>query len=170
MLDQHWREHLAAMDYLRQGIHLRGYAQKDYRFEFKREAFELFSAMLDRIKFETSSLMARSKCAPRRKSTARRKSAAAASCARCRRSTPRPPRSSRAEEQQTAVAAGVRGLHTAGVSPARAGRAGGAAAGGAVTRDRRHIRARRAQGGTQRAVSVRFGQEVQALSRCALER
>ncbi|HEY0768314.1 MAG TPA: preprotein translocase subunit SecA [Steroidobacteraceae bacterium] len=59
MLDQHWREHLGAMDYLRQGIHLRGYAQKDYRFEFKREAFELFSAMLDRIKFETSALMAK---------------------------------------------------------------------------------------------------------------
>jgi preprotein translocase subunit SecA len=57
-LDTHWREHLAAMDYLRQGIHLRGYAQKDYRFEFKREAFELFAAMLDRIKFETASLMA----------------------------------------------------------------------------------------------------------------
>jgi preprotein translocase subunit SecA len=57
-LDHHWREHLAAMDYLRQGIHLRGYAQKDYRFEFKREAFELFAAMLDRIKFETASLMA----------------------------------------------------------------------------------------------------------------
>src|SRR5262249_1415608 len=46
------------MDYLRQGIHLRGYAQKDYRFEFKREAFELFAAMLERIKFETASLMA----------------------------------------------------------------------------------------------------------------
>ena len=59
MLDQHWREHLGAMDYLRQGIHLRGYAQKDYRFEFKREAFELFAAMLDRIKFETSSIMAK---------------------------------------------------------------------------------------------------------------
>ncbi|TLY67426.1 MAG: preprotein translocase subunit SecA, partial [Gammaproteobacteria bacterium] len=59
MLDQHWREHLGAMDYLRQGIHLRGYAQKDYRFEFKREAFELFSAMLDRIKYETSSLMSK---------------------------------------------------------------------------------------------------------------
>jgi len=57
-LDQHWREHLAAMDYLRQGIHLRGYAQKDYRFEFKREAFEMFAAMLERIKFETSTLMA----------------------------------------------------------------------------------------------------------------
>jgi preprotein translocase subunit SecA len=57
-VDQHWREHLAGMDYLRQGIHLRGYAQKDYRFEFKREAFEMFAAMLERIKFETSSLMA----------------------------------------------------------------------------------------------------------------
>jgi preprotein translocase subunit SecA len=57
-LDQHWREHLAGMDYLRQGIHLRGYAQKDYRFEFKREAFELFAAMLERIKFETSSILA----------------------------------------------------------------------------------------------------------------
>jgi len=57
-LDQHWREHLAGMDYLRQGIHLRGYAQKDFRFEFKREAFELFAAMLERIKYETASLMA----------------------------------------------------------------------------------------------------------------
>ncbi len=57
-VDHHWREHLAGMDYLRQGIHLRGYAQKDPKFEFKREAFELFSAMLDRIKFETASLMA----------------------------------------------------------------------------------------------------------------
>jgi preprotein translocase subunit SecA len=59
MLDQHWREHLAAMDYLRQGIHLRGYAQKDYRFEYKREAFELFAAMLDRVKFETVTVLAK---------------------------------------------------------------------------------------------------------------
>jgi preprotein translocase subunit SecA len=59
MLDQHWREHLGAMDYLRQGIHLRGYAQKDYRFEYKREAFELFSAMLDRVKFETVSVLSK---------------------------------------------------------------------------------------------------------------
>jgi preprotein translocase subunit SecA len=56
-LDQHWRDHLAAMDYLRQGIHLRGYAQKDYRFEYKREAFELFSAMLGRVKFDTVSTL-----------------------------------------------------------------------------------------------------------------
>jgi preprotein translocase subunit SecA len=52
-LDQHWREHLAAMDYMRQGIYLRSYAQKDPKQEYKREAFELFSAMLDRIKFDT---------------------------------------------------------------------------------------------------------------------
>jgi preprotein translocase subunit SecA len=58
-LDSHWREHLAAMDYLRQGIHLRGYAQKDYRYEFKREAFELFSNMLDRVKHDVASVLAR---------------------------------------------------------------------------------------------------------------
>ncbi len=58
-LDQHWREHLAGMDYLRQGIHLRSYAQKDYRYEYKREAYELFSAMLDRVKFDTASVLAR---------------------------------------------------------------------------------------------------------------
>jgi preprotein translocase subunit SecA len=58
-LDHQWREHLAAMDYLRQGIHLRGYAQKDYRFEYKREAFELFAAMLDRVKFDTVSVVSK---------------------------------------------------------------------------------------------------------------
>jgi preprotein translocase subunit SecA len=50
MVDQHWREHLSALDHLRQGIHLRGYAQKNPKQEYKREAFELFSDMLDRIK------------------------------------------------------------------------------------------------------------------------
>ena len=58
VLDQQWRDHLGAMDYLRQGIHLRGYAQKDYRFEYKREAFELFAAMLERIKFDTVTILA----------------------------------------------------------------------------------------------------------------
>ncbi|MGA8093348.1 MAG: preprotein translocase subunit SecA [Steroidobacteraceae bacterium] len=52
-LDAHWRDHLGAMDYLRQGIHLRGYAQQDYRTEYKREAFQMFTAMLERVKFET---------------------------------------------------------------------------------------------------------------------
>ncbi|MCW5603721.1 MAG: preprotein translocase subunit SecA, partial [Burkholderiales bacterium] len=51
-LDSHWREHLAALDHLRQGIHLRGYAQKNPTQEYKREAFELFSLMLDLIKTE----------------------------------------------------------------------------------------------------------------------
>src|SRR3979490_562430 len=59
MLDQHWREHLGAMDYLRQGIHLRGYAQKDYRFEYKREGFGVFSAMLYRVKFEAVSVLSK---------------------------------------------------------------------------------------------------------------
>jgi preprotein translocase subunit SecA len=49
-LDHHWREHLANLDHLRQGIHLRGYAQKNPKQEYKRESFELFSDMLDRIK------------------------------------------------------------------------------------------------------------------------
>lgn len=50
-LDYHWREHLAALDYLRQGIHLRGYAQKNPKQEYKREAFELFVTMLDAVKY-----------------------------------------------------------------------------------------------------------------------
>ena len=58
-LDHHWREHLAAMDYLRQGIHLRSYAQKNPKQEYKREAFELFTSMLDRIKHDTVSLLSR---------------------------------------------------------------------------------------------------------------
>ena len=59
MVDSHWREHLAAMDYMRQGIFLRSYAQKNPKQEYKREAFEMFSAMLDRIKFDTVTLLAR---------------------------------------------------------------------------------------------------------------
>jgi preprotein translocase subunit SecA len=58
-LDRHWREHLAAMDYLRQGIHLRAYAQKNPKQEYKREAFELFGALLDRIKHDSVSLLSR---------------------------------------------------------------------------------------------------------------
>ncbi len=56
-LDVHWREHLAALDHLRQGIHLRGYAQKNPKQEYKREAFELFSMMLDAIKREVTQVL-----------------------------------------------------------------------------------------------------------------
>ncbi|MEC7643294.1 MULTISPECIES: preprotein translocase subunit SecA [unclassified Idiomarina] len=58
-LDQHWKEHLAAMDHLRQGIHLRGYAQKNPKQEYKREAFELFSEMLENLKLDVVTLLSR---------------------------------------------------------------------------------------------------------------
>ena len=56
-LDNHWREHLASMDQLRQGIHLRGYAQKDPKQEYKKEAFSLFTMMLDNLKFDVIKLL-----------------------------------------------------------------------------------------------------------------
>ena len=56
-IDTHWREHLAALDYLRQGIHLRGYAQKNPKQEYKREAFELFSQLLDTVKREVTRIL-----------------------------------------------------------------------------------------------------------------
>ncbi|AVJ55138.1 preprotein translocase subunit SecA [Idiomarina sp. OT37-5b] len=60
-LDQHWKEHLAAMDHLRQGIHLRGYAQKNPKQEYKREAFELFSEMLENLKLDVVTILSRVK-------------------------------------------------------------------------------------------------------------
>ena len=56
-LDNHWREHLAALDHLRQGIHLRGYAQKNPKQEYKREAFELFEALLDTVRKDVTKLL-----------------------------------------------------------------------------------------------------------------
>ena len=56
-IDSHWREHLAALDYLRQGIHLRGYAQKNPKQEYKREAFELFSQLLDVVKMDVTRVL-----------------------------------------------------------------------------------------------------------------
>jgi len=56
-IDNHWREHLAALDYLRQGIHLRGYAQKNPKQEYKREAFELFQSLLDTVRREVTKII-----------------------------------------------------------------------------------------------------------------
>ncbi len=56
-IDTHWREHLSALDYLRQGIHLRGYAQKQPKQEYKREAFELFGQLLDSVKNEVTRIL-----------------------------------------------------------------------------------------------------------------
>ena len=58
-LDSLWKEHLAAMDYLRQGIHLRGYAQKDPKQEYKRESFAMFAAMLESLKYEVVSVLSK---------------------------------------------------------------------------------------------------------------
>ncbi len=58
-LDHNWKEHLAAMDYLRQGIHLRGYAQRNPKQEYKREAFEMFGLMLDQVKRQVISILTR---------------------------------------------------------------------------------------------------------------
>ena len=56
-IDQHWREHLASLDYLRQGIHLRGYAQKNPKQEYKRESFELFSLMQERVRSDVTRIL-----------------------------------------------------------------------------------------------------------------
>ncbi|UAA38082.1 preprotein translocase subunit SecA [Paraneptunicella aestuarii] len=58
-LDSHWKEHLAAMDHLRQGIHLRGYAQKNPKQEYKRESFELFSDMLEALKVDVVGILSK---------------------------------------------------------------------------------------------------------------
>lgn len=60
-LDQHWKEHLAAMDHLRQGIHLRGYAQKNPKQEYKKEAFELFTEMLEALKLDVVTILSKVK-------------------------------------------------------------------------------------------------------------
>lgn len=82
VLDQRWKEHLANMDFLRQGIHLRAYAQKQPKQEYKRESFELFSELLENIKFDFVRLITRLKIEPREDIEAReqeRRSAASAS-------------------------------------------------------------------------------------------
>lgn len=58
-LDSHWKEHLAAMDHLRQGIHLRGYAQKNPKQEYKRESFDLFSQMLETLKYDVVTILSK---------------------------------------------------------------------------------------------------------------
>ena len=171
-LDAHWRDHLAAMDYLRQGIHLRGYAQQDYRTEYKREAFQMFTAMLDRVKFETVTRLmqieVRTQEEVDREEEERRRrlmralqaqhaeamSALAGGGEMPADAAASPRRPARGDD---ALAARMR-------TPAQATAAAGAA--GAAG----HLRPRRAQDRPQRALSLRLGQEVQALPRRALER
>ncbi|HEY5623446.1 MAG TPA: SEC-C metal-binding domain-containing protein, partial [Gammaproteobacteria bacterium] len=58
-LDMHWKEHIGALDHLRQGIHLRGYAQKNPKQEYKREAFDMFFEMMDRVKHDTVAILSK---------------------------------------------------------------------------------------------------------------
>ena len=145
-IDTHWREHLAALDYLRQGIHLRGYAQKQPKQEYKREAFELFGTMLDSIKRQvTQHLMAVQIRSQAEVEEAERR---AEEAAQAREERAVPPRRLR------------RG--------ARPGRGGGRRGG----RRRRSgagpaLRALRAEGRPQRSLPLRLGQEVQELPRQA---
>ena len=177
MLDQHWREHLAAMDYLRQGIHLRGYAQKDYRFEYKREAFELFAAMLDRVKFETVSFLAKIEIRTQEEIEREEEER--------RERLMRALQAQHAEAQSVFTAAEAASPGAAGglvASHLRAGAGCGAAGhiGGRapVLESLPHPSAgsqvpfvrERAQSRAQRALPLRLGQEVQALPRRALER
>jgi preprotein translocase subunit SecA len=64
MLDTHWKDHLAAMDHLRQSIHLRGYAQKNPAQEYKRESFDMFASMMEGLKYEVVSTLSQLKVAP----------------------------------------------------------------------------------------------------------
>ena len=156
VLDQQWRDHLGAMDYLRQGIHLRGYAQKDYRYEYKREAFELFAAMLERIKFDTVTLLATLDVQVKSPEQLEREEEA------------RRERLNRALQAQHAEAASLSQLGAAGdrAAAAAAGRAPGAAAAAdadAAAAPGTH----RAEGRPQSAVPVWQRQEVQELPRRA---
>ena len=141
VLDNAWKEHLASMDYLRQGIYLRGYAQKQPKQEFKREAFQLFQLMLERVKHEIIQMLARVRI--------------------------RSEDEVQALEQQQQRQAQARQLQF------QHAEAGGLAAGEpepARTGARRSAdadAARGAEGRPQRSVSVRFGQEIQALPRAA---
>ncbi len=165
-LDRHWREHLAAMDYLRQGIHLRAYAQKNPKQEYKREAFELFGALLDRIKHDTISLLSRLQVRTEAEIEEQERE--------------RERQLARKLQMQHAAAQSVLSSDEAGarrhaatgapaVSRRRAGFAGGPGRRPSGPPRAAH-RARGPQGRSQRAVPVRLGQEVQALPRPARER
>ena len=189
ILDQCWKEHLASMDYLRQGIGLRGYAQKNPKQEYKREAFEMFQALTGRIKSEVVGLLS--------KVQVRAEEDVEAVEARRRRSAPveaihaAPPEPADTSRAFARIGAGGRGGGGAG-DGAHAGRgrrrhgAPAADASPGLLRVTPHpcrggrrrtaafrpggplpIRARRTQDRPKRALSMRLGQEVQAMLRPA---
>ena len=139
ILDAHWREHLAALDHLRQGIHLRGYAQKNPKQEYKREAFELFGAMVEAVKLEVTKTLTAVQIRTQEDikpddAAARRERAPA-----CTRAPTAAPSRSRRQRRRR----GRRGAEEAA------------------------DRALGAEGRAQRSLPLRLGQEIQALPRQA---
>ena len=104
VLDQRWKEHLANMDYLRQGIHLRAYAQKQPKQEYKRESFELFSELLENIKFDFVRLITRLKIEPREDMEARERERRSAASAAMSYSHANPAAGNEGKPQRTPVA------------------------------------------------------------------
>ena len=139
-LDHHWREHLSSLDHLRQGIHLRGYAQKNPKQEYKREAFELFSDMLDRIKQDVVKVVLTVQVRSEQDVQAVEEA------------------ESRVQRASTSTPTTTRRWP----APADDGDVGGRAAAA--------VHARGREGRPQRSVPVRLGQEVQALPRQVLMR
>ena len=141
-LDQHWRDHLANLDHLRQGIHLRGYAQKNPKQEYKRESFELFADMLDAIKQDVTKVVL----------TVQVRSAEDV------KAVEEAPAVHNVQYQHAEV-----GDALAGAAGRRRGRRGcrrGTAGGGACA-----VRPWWRKGRPQRSLSVRIGEEIQAVSR-----
>ncbi len=159
-LDMHWREHLAALDYLRQGIGLRSYAQKNPRQEYKREAFEMFGTMLDRVKHELISFLSRVKvrgeedvqAAQQRTGTDQMQYQHAEASALAAAPPPPAPAAAVASGQVPAAAGGAAAAACAAASGTGSGHA---------------VRARCAETRPQRALLLRFGQEIQTLPRQA---
>ena len=140
-IDQHWREHLSALEHLRQGIHLRGYAQKNPKQEYKREAFELFENLLGIIRTEVSRVLMNVQI----------QSAAEAEQV-----------ADQLEDRAEQTAGGARMMHGRG-----SGSRGPALAGGGVGQPGPASHRQRPPCGSQRSVPLRLGQEVQALPRQA---
>ena len=140
-LDSHWKEHIGALDYLRQGIHLRGYAQRNPKQEYKREAFEMFSSMLERVKHDTISIL--SKIQIRRPEDVQAVEPAA-------------PDPSTLKFQHAAAPSLVQAAARAGAAAGRAGARSWHAPAAARRRARRAVRARGSQGGPQRSMPLRL--------------
>ena len=154
-LDMHWREHIGALDYLRQGIGLRSYAQKNPKQEYKREAFEMFGDMLDRVKYELIAFLSQVRVRGEEDVAAAQQRAAVTDKMQYQHA------------EASALAGQQGGSQPTAQQPGSAVRNAPAQGGSATPAASDTVRARCAQGRSQRSLSVWFRQEVQALPRQA---